>query len=377
MDRTAAGSGTDAAVPSAGGEGTSTDALVSFRTSERVNVEMRVPDGRRRSSASSPNRSRRAAACGRSLQSGPSRRRRRSPPLPGRWPRWPGARRVVALWPLFAPLAVDRDLVVFDQRGTGHSKPALTCDNIMVATDAGESDFVTACRNDLAAKVVSLSHFDSASSATDINDLRVALGYPAWDLFGISYGTRLALTVLRDYPDSVRSIVIDSVLPPANRRARRSREECQPRLRRHLRLVRFAAGLPARFSRRCARTFTTPSRRSRQSPRQSRWTAAVSSPSRPTSRSISLRVFSYSADAIPIVPELIDDLHRENYSIMKQILSAASSASSGGLALGMDLSVVCRGMAPFSSRQAIARSQLRLAARAGDPLHCEGDAQSL
>ena len=190
---------------------------------------------------------------------------------------------VVALWRLFAPLAVDRDLVVFDQRGTGHSKPALMCDDIMVATDAGESDFVTACRNDLAAKVVSLSHFDSASSATDINDLRIALGYPAWDLFGISYGTRLALTVLRDYPDSVRSIVIDSVLPPqvdalaeagqtptalstsSSTRALRSRTACAP-------------------FRRCGRTFTTPSRRSRRSRRKSHWTAAESSPSRPTLR---------------------------------------------------------------------------------------------
>src|SRR6185503_15624183 len=53
----------------------------------------------------------------------------------------------------------------------------------------------------------------SAENAADVNDLRLALGYDQWNLYGVSYGTRLALTVVRDYPQSVRSVILDSVYP--------------------------------------------------------------------------------------------------------------------------------------------------------------------
>jgi len=46
-----------------------------------------------------------------------------------------------------------------------------------------------------------------------VNALRRALGYDAWNLIGISYGTRLALTVMRDYPQGIRSVILDSTYP--------------------------------------------------------------------------------------------------------------------------------------------------------------------
>jgi len=261
---------------------------------------------------------------------------------------------VVGGWPLFAPLVVDRDLVVLDQRGTGHSKPALSCDTVMTAGDGG-SDFLAACRNDLAAKVVSLSHFDSASSATDVNDLRVALGYPLWNLFGISYGTRLALTVLRDYPESVRSIVIDSVLPPqvdalaeAGKNANRAFDV----------IFDSCASQPD-----CLRAFPTL--------RQDFYDTIAALSATPAAIALDggevfpldadltidiLLSICYSAPAIAYVPEFIDGLHRADYSLMKQILSAMGSAGGGGFATGMNFSVVCREMAPFTSRQAIAQA---------------------
>ncbi len=47
-----------------------------------------------------------------------------------------------------------------------------------------------------------------------MNDLRIALGYAEWNLYGVSYGTRLAQTVMRDFPEGVRSVILDSVYPP-------------------------------------------------------------------------------------------------------------------------------------------------------------------
>src|SRR5579859_3189448 len=123
---------------------------------------------------------------------------------------------IAILWPEFAPLAEQRDLVVLDQRGTGRSKPLLSCGGVPpsdAALTPDGLDFLRRCRDDLATKVVSLSDFDTASNAADVDELRQALGYATWDLFGVSYGTRLALTVARDFPAGTRSIAIDSVLP--------------------------------------------------------------------------------------------------------------------------------------------------------------------
>ncbi|HKJ28423.1 MAG TPA: alpha/beta hydrolase, partial [Anaerolineales bacterium] len=61
---------------------------------------------------------------------------------------------------------------------------------------------------------INLSLFNSAQSAADIQLLRQALEYAEVDLLGISYGTRLALTVMRDHPEGIRSVILDSVYPP-------------------------------------------------------------------------------------------------------------------------------------------------------------------
>ena len=125
------------------------------------------------------------------------------------------------------PFNEDRFFVVFDQRGTGYSEPSLACPEIReltfeildddLATDELVQlrlDALRPCRDRWAADGVDLSQYNSADSAADVADLRRALGYDEWDLYGVSYGTRLALTVMRDHPDGVRSVVLDSTYPP-------------------------------------------------------------------------------------------------------------------------------------------------------------------
>lgn len=123
----------------------------------------------------------------------------------------PGGNAVAELdgW-LEIPYLQDRDLILFDQRGTGYSLPTLNCPE----SEAGEDDATQACHDRLVSEGVNLQAYNSAENAADVADLRVALGYDEWNLYGISYGTRLALTVMRDHPEGVRSVVIDSVYPP-------------------------------------------------------------------------------------------------------------------------------------------------------------------
>lgn len=111
---------------------------------------------------------------------------------------------VVRLFPsAFFPLLNQRDLIVIDQRGTGHSEPSLDCP---------ESD-LAACRARLNRQGVDLGSYTTTENAADINDVRLALGYQQIDLLGGSYGTLLAQAVMRDYPGTVRSAILDSAAP--------------------------------------------------------------------------------------------------------------------------------------------------------------------
>jgi pimeloyl-ACP methyl ester carboxylesterase len=123
-------------------------------------------------------------------------------------------------------LGGERDVIVFDQRGTGGAEPSLECPEVDEATWANfgtaaapevelqrSLDAFAACRARLVEDGVDLGAYDTATSAADVADLRGALDIGTWNLFGVSYGTTLALEVLRSEPDGVRSVVLDSVYP--------------------------------------------------------------------------------------------------------------------------------------------------------------------
>jgi len=120
----------------------------------------------------------------------------------------------------------DRDVVFYDQRGTGLSTPDMRCpetarltvDNLThgwtrdEARAAGDAA-IRACIERLVASGIDLDHYSSADSGKDIADVMSALGYETFNLYGVSYGTRLALTVMRDHPERISSVVLDSVYP--------------------------------------------------------------------------------------------------------------------------------------------------------------------
>lgn len=108
-----------------------------------------------------------------------------------------------------------RDIVMVDQRGTGASAP-LDCDTPEGLAD-NLVDGVLAkvakrCRTELDAD---LTQYTTARAAADLDAVRAALGYGSINLFGASYGTRLALEYVRRHESSVRSVVIDGVAPRA------------------------------------------------------------------------------------------------------------------------------------------------------------------
>ena len=120
----------------------------------------------------------------------------------------------------------NRDVILFDQRGTGRSDPSLDCPEVDEATAGilGAADGFDAelkllsgavfrCRDRVKATGVDLNQYNTTANAQDVADLRAAMGIKEWNLFGVSYGTTVALEMMRSHPEGIRSVTIDSVIP--------------------------------------------------------------------------------------------------------------------------------------------------------------------
>ncbi|MBK8782622.1 MAG: alpha/beta fold hydrolase [Anaerolineales bacterium] len=127
---------------------------------------------------------------------------------------------------LVQPFISERDYITFDQRGTGLSEPALKCDELdkvyrqdmygMIDPESHEYVYKNAllsCNGLLLANGVDLSAYSTVESAADLRDIVKLLGYEKVNLYGASYGTRLALVTMRNHPEIVRSSILDSVVP--------------------------------------------------------------------------------------------------------------------------------------------------------------------
>jgi pimeloyl-ACP methyl ester carboxylesterase len=109
-----------------------------------------------------------------------------------------------------APALGSRDLIVYDQRGTGRSDP-LNCHSSPALESAGNLGRLDEqCALQLGA---SRGAFTTEESVQDIESIREALGYQKLVLYGTSYGTKVALEYAERYPQYVEALVLDSVVP--------------------------------------------------------------------------------------------------------------------------------------------------------------------
>ena len=131
---------------------------------------------------------------------------------------------------LVPALNQDQNLIVLAQRGTLDANPALLCPEI----DAFDAKAVSliydapsigvqhvaatrACHDRLVAEGVDLSAYNTLENIEDFVDLCKVLGVPKWSLFGTSYGTYVALAMMRVHPEDLVSVTIDSITPPVPR----------------------------------------------------------------------------------------------------------------------------------------------------------------
>ena len=154
------------------------------------------------------------------------------------------------------PFLATRDYVVLDQRGTGYSRPSLDCPELDSAFKEHLDEDLTReeerslhqqaifeCHDRLLSEGVNLAAYRSAESAADVEDLRLALGYDSWNIHGVSYGTRLALTVMRDFPDGSAQRGAGLDLSSAAEPVRGISRERASRFRHILRRLRRGSGV--------------------------------------------------------------------------------------------------------------------------------------
>ena len=120
----------------------------------------------------------------------------------------------------------DRDFILIEQRGNYYAKPHLDCPEWSKAVyqsnlpnfnpNQNDSIFTEAarlCRDRLTKTGTDLNGYNTNEIAADISDLVKVLGIEEYNLLTISYSTKIAQVLLRDYPKGIRSVVMDSALP--------------------------------------------------------------------------------------------------------------------------------------------------------------------
>ena len=125
-----------------------------------------------------------------------------------------------------ATVAAGRDLILVDNRGVGSATPRLDCIEIEnAAMDLLERKLerdqlrgfirqaYTRCKQRLLDQDIDLRHYHVINAAKDLEQLRVALSLPQLNVYGGSYGSRLALVYEKLYPNSVRALLLDGIFP--------------------------------------------------------------------------------------------------------------------------------------------------------------------
>jgi pimeloyl-ACP methyl ester carboxylesterase len=112
---------------------------------------------------------------------------------------------------ILGPIASTRDVIAFDQRGTGLSHP-LSCPAFEHLGGGGSPRAVAICAGQIG---TTRGLYTTADTVADIEAIRQAGDYEKLVLYGTSYGTKVAERYAQSYPSHVEALVLDSVVPPS------------------------------------------------------------------------------------------------------------------------------------------------------------------
>lgn len=257
----------------------------------------------------------------------------------------------------------NRDIVLLDQRGTGQSA-AMECeadDEIIVGRFSREQT-ITETEECLDELPYDPRFFTTSIAVRDLEALRQALGYRQFNLYGISYGSRVAQHFLRRYPDSTRTVVLDGVVPPQMALGPAIAIEAQN-------------ALDAIFDRcaesdECALAFPDireEFEKLRESLGEEPVSVTLPNPLTGEPQELSfgrqqmaaaLRLLSYHPNSVAVMPMLINEAIHDNFAPLAAQFLMISESMSDALNIGMHNAVVCTEDAPFFTGEKVGRDAL-------------------
>jgi pimeloyl-ACP methyl ester carboxylesterase len=254
----------------------------------------------------------------------------------------------------------ERDILLIDQRGTGESA-AMQCDMDDEVLDGQYSTEQTLA--DTQKCLDSLPHdpryFTTSVAVGDLEALRRKLGYAALNLYGNSYGTRVAQHFLRSHPDSVRSVILDGVVPPQRALGPAIAVEAQNVLDAIFARCANDAKCNEKFPH-IANEFTGLEARLSIAPIE----LSLPNPLTGVNEDLSfgdaelagsIRLLSYHPNSVALIPLLIHEAAMGNVTPLAAQFLMISASISDALSLGMHNAVVCTEDYPFSTRKIFPR----------------------
>ena len=264
-------------------------------------------------------------------------------------------------WPQIAPgfarIRERRDILFVDQRGTGGSN-VLRCEfpddtefGTMDPDESRDAQIAMArdCLRELS-KTSDVAQFTTSVAARDIEAVRQAIGAPKLNLYGGSYGTRMAQEYARQYPDAVRSIILDGVAPPALALGSEHAINLEATLKT---ILGSCAQQPA-----CAKAFGDPYATLyalRDRVRAEPVTVTVRDPVTNRPREMRLdessvvviaRLFAYSPETAALLPLLLDEANKGRPESLVAQATQIYDSLTKMISHGMQLSIACAEDAP-------------------------------
>lgn len=252
----------------------------------------------------------------------------------------------------FAPVRLERDIVIVDQRGTGRSAP-LRCD----VPEQPFTGFDEALVRDATARCLATLEADPRRYTTsvavqDLEQVRRALGYARFTVYGVSYGTRVAQHYLRRYPHAVRALVLDGVLPPDQALGPDIALNAQQALDAIFARCASDTACRARFDAPAAQ-FERLAARLRANPVVVELPDAVTAAPEPSTftyghLAATVRMLSYAPESAALVPLMIDEAQaRANFTPLAVQARRIETELGEAINVAMHNSVVCSEDVPF------------------------------
>jgi pimeloyl-ACP methyl ester carboxylesterase len=243
----------------------------------------------------------------------------------------------------FRKARATRDIVFIDQRGTGLSGK-LDCDRTQTLEENSipeQEKIVATCIRSLKQP---FAFYNTGRSARDVEHIRTALGYRQINLWGSSYGTRLAQAYARRFPGNLRAMILDAVAAPDQiifAWGRDAQASLEATFRHCAEDTGCNAAFPAlrqQFSALLQRVNSGSVKLDFPHPRTARRMQMQLMPERFLQ---TVRVALYSADSASRLPFLIDSAAKDNWRPFLAQMYSAGDFSLDGPAIGLMLSVTC------------------------------------